>query len=81
MATPIFNTAQTQIAPYHGLPKTASTGLFLHRMKTSMAPKKAARHTTAHGHPIIKTPVIVRPAKPVHTSPGGLFNFKAPAGL
>lgn len=81
MATPIFNTAHTQIAPYHGLPKTASTGLFLHRMKQSFKAPTPGRATTAHGHPIIKHPVVVRPSKPVHTSPGGLFNYKAPAGL
>ena len=81
MATPIFNTAQTQIAPYHGLPKTASTGLFLHRMKQSMKPPKAAKQTTSHGHPIIKTPVIIRPSRPVHTSPTRLFNTSRPMGL
>ena len=82
MATPIFNTSYNSVAPFHGLPKTAQTGLFIHRIKSAAKPKAPGQTRTAHGHPVIHAPVVVRPSRPVHTSPGtGLFNFKAPAGL
>ena len=75
MASPIFKVPSA--APYHGLPKTAATGLFLHRMKQAFTPPKAAKpKTTLHGHPIIHAPVVVKAPKPVHTSPGGLLNVK-----
>lgn len=76
MASPLFHVPSTKAMPYHGLPKTASTGLFLHRMKQMFKAPKPGRAMTAHGHPIIKSPVVVKAPKTVHTSPGGLLNVK-----
>ena len=45
----------------------------MHRMTQKFKPPKAPK-TTAHGHPIIHAPVVIKAPKTVHTSPGSLVN-------
>jgi hypothetical protein len=71
MASPLFKAAR---APHYSthIPRSLSTALFVHRMKSSLAPKSRAIH--AGGHPIIHQPIVVRPARASHTSNTQLVN-------
>lgn len=71
MAAPIFKPMPAP-KPVHGLPRATGTALFLHRMQQLFKPQKPG-HAHANGHPIIHQPIVVRPARPTHTTTTQLY--------
>ena len=71
---PIFRPLQANVAPV-SIPRAMGTALFLHRMKTQLKPPTdgKAGQLHANGHPIIHQPIVVRPARPTHTTSTQLY--------
>lgn len=71
MASPLFKPMTTHHTASI-LPRATGTSLFMQRMKKTFAQPKVAKNV-ANGHPVIHQPIVVRPARPTHTSTTQLY--------